>query len=139
MSAISSSRAGFFPQWRPWLAPMGARLQSLRHHSLHQLETLFMPFLAPGLLSQAEEGANSRERVYSARRTFWGFLAQVLNPDCACREIVRQVQALFALEGGRRVDEGTSGYCQARQRLPLDALSRLRCAAALLKAPAALI
>ena len=130
MSAISSSRAGFFPQWRPWLAPMGARLQPLRRQSLHQLETLFMPFLAPGLLSQAEEGANSRERVYSARRTFWGFLAQVLNPDCACREIVRQVQALFALEGGRRVDEGTSGYCQARERLPLDALSRLRCAAA---------
>lgn len=28
------------------------------------------------------------------------------------------------------MDEGTSGYCQARARLPWDILPRLRCAAA---------
>jgi hypothetical protein len=57
---------------------------------------LLGPLLPPGLLAQADEGANSRERIYSVRRTFFGFLYQVLNPDCPCREIVRQIQALFA-------------------------------------------
>jgi len=126
----AAGNSGFFPQWRARLAPMGRRVRDLRQQTLHQLETLFAPFLAPGLLSQADEGTNSRARIYSIRRTFWGFLSQVLNPNCSCREIVRQIQALFALQGGGRVDEGTSGYCQARDRLPVDTLARLRCSAA---------
>lgn len=120
----------FFPQLRPCLAPLGRRVHHLRQQSLLHLEQLFSPFLPPGLLAQADEGPNSRERVYSVRRTFFGFLAQVLNPDCSCREIVRQIQALFALHNGGRVAKGTSGYCQARDRLPGDILPRLRCAAA---------
>jgi hypothetical protein len=52
------------------------------------------------------------------RRTFFGFLYQVLNLECSCRQVVRQVQALFALHDQGRVDEGTSAYCQARRRLP---------------------
>jgi hypothetical protein len=87
---------------------------------------LLHPRLPPGLLSQADEGPNSRERVFSVRRTFFGFLYQVLKPDTSCREIVRQIQALFALQDQRRVDENSSGYCQARKRLPLDTLSRVR-------------
>jgi len=94
------------------------------------LELLLAPFLPPGLLSQADEGLNSRERIFSVRRTFFGFLYQVLNPECSCREIVRQIQALFALHDQGRVDEGTSAYCQARKRLPLDTLRRLRVAVA---------
>jgi hypothetical protein len=116
----------FFPQFRPRLAALGAHLQHLRQHSLCHLELLLAPFLPPGLLAQADEGSNSRERVFSLRRTFFGFLYQVLKPETACREIVRQVQALFALRDGGRVDEGTSAYCQARKRLPLDTLQRLR-------------
>ena len=109
---------------------MGRRVQLLRQQSLVQLDQLFGPFLPPGLLSQADEGLNSRDRIYNVRRTFFGFLYQVLNPDCSCRQIVRQIQALFALQNGRRVDEGTGGWCQARVRLPWDILPRLRCAAA---------
>jgi hypothetical protein len=120
----------FFPQLRPRLAALGRRVHRLRQQSLLHLETLFSPLLPPGLLSQAEEGPNSRDRIYSLRRTFFGFLYQVLNPDCPCRQVVRQIQALFALHSGSRVDPGTSAYCQARDRLPLDILSRLRCAAA---------
>jgi hypothetical protein len=81
-------------------------------------------------LSQADEGPNSRDRIYSVRRTFFGFLYQVLNPDCPCRQVVRQIQALFALHQGGAVDPGTSAYCQARSRMPFDILPRLRCAAA---------
>jgi len=120
----------YFPAFRPRLAALGRRVQHLRQQSLCHLERLLAPLLPPGLLAQADEGPNSRERVYSLRRTFFGFLYQVLNPDCPCREIVRQIQALFALHGQGRVDEGTSGYCQARKRLPLDTLQRLRVALA---------
>ena len=120
----------YFPQLRQRLAVLGRRVQTLRQQSLLHLDQLFSPLLPPGLLSQADEGRNSRDRIYSVRRTFFGFLYQVLNPDCPCRQVVRQIQALFALHNAGSVDEGTSAYCQARDRLPLDILSRLRCAAA---------
>ena len=120
----------WFPAWRSRLAPLGRRVQHLRQQSLLHLDLLLSPFVPSRLLSQADEGPNSRDRVYNLRRTFFGFLYQVLNPDCPCRQVVRQIQALCALDGGRRVDEGTSGYCQARARMPWDILPRLRCAAA---------
>jgi hypothetical protein len=120
----------FFPAFRARLAHLGHQVQHLRQQSLSHLERLLHPLLPPGLLSQTDEGPNSRERIYSVRRTFFGFLYQVLKPDCPCREIVRQIQALFALHDQGPVDEGNSAYCQARQRLPLDTLCRLRVAVA---------
>jgi hypothetical protein len=109
---------------------LGRRVQRLRQQSLLQLDRLLHPLLPPGLLAQTDEGPNSRERVYSVRRTFFGFLSQVLNPDCPCREIVRQILALRALVSDDAPSPGTSAYCQARQRLPWDILPRLRCALA---------
>lgn len=120
----------FFPQPRPRLAPLGRRVQQLRQHSPAQLDHLLHPVLPAGLLSQADEGPNSRERTCSFRRTFFGFLSQVLNPDCPCREIVRQILALGALAGAKVASPGTSAYGQARQRLPRDSMPRLRCALA---------
>ena len=120
----------FFPAWRARLAALGRRVVHLQQQSLLHLDTLFGPLFAPGLLSQADEGPNSRERIYSVRRTVFGFLFQVLKPNCSCREIVKQIQALVALDNGPKVDSGTGAYCQARDRLPIDLLSRLRCAAA---------
>jgi hypothetical protein len=102
----------------------------LRQQSLCHLDGLFGRFLPPALLAQGDEGPHSRARVFSVRRTFFGFLYQVLNPGCPCREVVRQIQALFALHRDGDVDEGSSAYCQARARLPWDILPRLRCAAA---------
>jgi Transposase DDE domain len=116
----------FFPAFRPRLAALRRHVQHLRHQSLAHLESLLAPLLPPGLLSQTDEGPNSRERVFSVRRTFYGFLYQVLKPETACREIVRQIQALLALYDQGRVDENTSAYCQARKRLPLDRLCRVR-------------
>ena len=120
----------FFPHWRARLAPLGRRVQHLRQQSLLQLDLLLHPLLPPGLLAQAEDSPNSRERIYSVRRTFFGFLAQVLDPNCPCREIVRQILALAALCSDAASSPGTSAYCQARQRLPWDILPRLRCALA---------
>jgi hypothetical protein len=120
----------FFPAFRARLSALGARVQRVRRHTLLDLDLLFGPWLPPGLLSQSDEGTNSRERVYTIRRTFFGFLYQVLNPQCPCREIVRQIQALFALHADAPATTGTGAWCQARRRLPWDILPRLRCAAA---------
>ena len=109
---------------------MGQRVRQLRQQSLMHLDQLFGSFLPPGLLSQSDEGPNSREHIYSVRRTFFGFLYQVLNPDCPCREVVRQILSLFALFSPRQISPHTGAYCQARARLPLDILQRLRCAVA---------
>jgi hypothetical protein len=120
----------FFPAWRPRLTPMGQRVQHLRRQSLMHLDRLFGSLLPSWLLAQTDEGPNSREHIYSVRRTFFGFLYQVLNPDCPCREVVRQIQSLFALLSSRKVSEETGAYCLARARLPLELLARLRCAIA---------
>ncbi len=120
----------FFPAFRPRLAALGTRVQRPRRQSLLHLDQLLGPFLPPNLLSQADEGIHSRDRIYNLRRTFFGFLYQVLNPHCPCREVVRQIQALFALGDDRWVDHGTGDWCQARARPPRDILPHLRCAAA---------
>ncbi len=120
----------FFPLWRARLAPLGQRVRRLRQPSLLHLDLLLNSLLPAAPLSQAEEGAHSRQRFSTLRGTFYGFLYQVLKPDCPCREVVRQIQALLALHGGQRVDHGTGAYCQARANLPLDLLGRLRCGAA---------
>src|SRR5205809_8017926 len=73
----------FFPAFRARLAALGKRVQFLRQQNLLHLDKLFAPLLPAGLLSQAEEGPNGRDRIYSVRRTFFGFLYQVLNPDWA--------------------------------------------------------
>jgi len=68
------------------------------------------------LLEQANQGANVREHIYTLRRTFFGFLFQVLTPATSCREVVRQIQSQFLLQGGRRVVGGTGAWCLARAR-----------------------
>jgi len=119
-----------FPAWRARFAACGRRLRVVRQQSLLHLEELFGKFIPAWLLAQADEGPNSRERIYTLRRTFWAFLNQVLNPGSPCREAVRQIQAFLHLHDLGNIDEQTGGYCQARLRLPLDLLQRIRCAIA---------
>ena len=121
----------FFPQFRPRLAPCRRALtHKVRQASLAQLEHYLEGIFPMHLLSQEEEGANSRKRVYTLLLTFECFLWQILKPRTACREVVRQVQALFRLQGLGPVDEGTSAYCQARQRLPKERLEQVLSATA---------
>lgn len=118
----------FFPEWRHRLAPMGRRLGKVRQHSLVWLEKLFEEWIEPDALSQERKGNHSRQRIFTLRRTFWGFLYQALNPSSSCREVVRQVQALLSLHSEEpfSVDANTSAYCQARSRLPLARLKGIR-------------
>lgn len=113
-----------FPLWRARLAGFGSRVQEFRRATLSQIEAFFAPFLPTTILSQADEGPNSRQRQFTLRRTFWGFLSQALNPGTSCRELVRQLQALLGLTSQKQIDAANSAYCQARARLPRE---RLHC------------
>ena len=122
----------YFPPWRSRLANLGQRLEYLRQQPLLHLEKIFAPLLPPGLLSQRDEGPNSRERLYSLGRTFWAFLYQAFNPGCPCRESVRQILAHLGLHDLRpqEADPSNSAYCTARKRLPLEVLQSARRATA---------
>jgi len=104
-------------------APLRRARQKLQGAAPQELEQLFGPCLPLGLLSQTEEGPNSRNRVYSVCVTFWAFLWQTLN-GAPCRSAVRKVMAWFALRGLQPVSEDDSPYCQARRRLDRDTLQR---------------
>ena len=115
----------FFPAWRARLhrghRPLQATLEGLRRCTLDQLEDRLGDFLS-GVVALSAATASPRERPYSVRRTAWCFLWQMLQINVACREVVRQLQAMLLLEDRRPVDEGTSAYVQARARLPLPVL-----------------
>lgn len=119
-----------FPAWRNRFAALKGKLKPIRKLTLCQLEHLLVGLIPVHLLSATEEGCNSRERIFSLRRTFWSFLWQVMTPNTSCREVVRQVQARFSLEGREKVDEDDSAYCQARKRLPEQSLERILTATA---------
>jgi hypothetical protein len=115
----------FFPALRAQLAAQGQRAcHTLRHLDFPPLLQQLRQLLPPELLASADQGANSRERIFSLWLTLECFLWQMLKPRTSCREVVRAVQALFQTEGGSRVDEGTSAYVQARQRLPRERLGK---------------
>ena len=115
----------YFPALRSQLAPLGRRtIQTVRQTTLAQLQQHLRDFLPAPLLATEEDGVNSRERIFSLRLTLECFLWQMLQPRTSRREVVRQVQALFRLQGLGPVDEGDSAYVQARQRLPQERLEK---------------
>ncbi len=114
----------FFPAWRAQLAPLGRGVArsfaAVRQCTLSEIESALGRFVPAKAF---QPSASPRERPYSLRRTFWCFIWQMLNPRASCREVVRQLQALLALHDGPPLDEGNSGYCQARARIPGEALA----------------
>jgi len=121
----------YFPTLRCRLAALGRRTaQTLRQSTLSQLQEHLRDLLPVPLLCAEDEGPNSRHRIYSLRLTCECFLWQMLKPRTSCREVVRQVQALFRLHGRGHVDEGDSAYVQARHRLPRQRLEKVLVATA---------
>jgi hypothetical protein len=115
-----------FPAFRPRLAACRQRAtQQVHQATLAQLEHYLQGIFPPHLLAQEDEGDNSRNRIFNLCLTLECFLWQLLKPRTACREVVRQVQALFRLLGRGEVDENSSAYCQARKRLPRERIERL--------------
>ena len=120
-----------FPAFRSRLAALGRRTAGhLRQATLQQLGQHLAELIPVHLLSGADEGDNSRARIFTLRLTCECFVWQMLKPRTPCREVVRQVQALACLQGKGPVDENSSAYIQARQRLPRECLERILAATA---------
>jgi hypothetical protein len=113
---------------------MGSRTRSVvrvvKASTLCQLEARFAPWIAPELFPKAVSGTNSRDQDYTRWRTFWCMLWQALNPLASGREVVRQLQALFELEGGPQLSPEDGAYCRGKGRLPLDQFPKALCATA---------
>ena len=114
----------FGRQRRSQLDQLRTQSEQWRASTLSRLCEIFGPWLPAALFSPTDQGVNSRARLYPQSLTFWAFLSQVLSPGCACREVVRKIQAWYAPQN-RSPDSGTSAYCQARRRLPLSTLRQL--------------
>src|SRR5262249_40041465 len=67
-----------------------------------------------------------RNRIYTPPVTLWMFLSQVLSADHSCRDTVARLLAWRVAGGLPACSAGTSSYCDARQRLPLELLQGLR-------------
>jgi hypothetical protein len=120
-----SMNTPFLPAFRSPLAALGRRTgHALRQATLGQLQDQIRDLLPAPLLSSEDEGPNSRERDFPLRLTFECFLWQMLKPKTACREVVRQVQALRTLHDRPPISEGDSAYIQARLRLPKGRLEK---------------
>lgn len=108
---------------------MGPRSQDpcrfVRQATLAQIEDRLAPALPADLLKARSTRYHCRQRIFTLSRTFWGWLWQILQANTSCRAVVRQVQALFALEQGRPVDPDTGAYCQARRKVLLPLLKKV--------------
>ena len=71
------------------------------------------------------EGVKYYNRIYSPLVTLWMFLSQVIDPDKSCHKAVSRVIAWLASVEEKKTSSDTSGYCQARKRLPENFLKKL--------------
>jgi hypothetical protein len=114
-----------FPAWSGGFAAQVHRLRTTVGPLLHQFELLFNGWILPWRLAQQDEGSHSRDRRWNLRLTFWTFLWQITQAGAACREAIRQAQALCRSQGRRPPPDKNSPYCQARAALPLERLQEI--------------
>jgi hypothetical protein len=66
-----------------------------------------------------------RERKFPPTVTLAMFLGQVLRADSSCQNAVNEAIVNQLLQGADAVSANTGGYCQARERLPIDLVREL--------------
>jgi hypothetical protein len=66
-----------------------------------------------------------RERLYPPTDTLSLFMAQSLNPDSACQQVVNQHAVDRIANGLKPCSTHTGAYCKARKRLPVELLCSL--------------
>jgi hypothetical protein len=120
----------FFPPWRRWLGPRSIPAAAVRACTLCELEKRFGACVPHSLFPKAAQKQNSRDRIYTRWRTFWCVVWQALQPDASGREVVRQLQALFILQGGPGISEEDGAYFRARARLSEDQFPQVLAATA---------
>ena len=115
--------ASMYPKQRACV-PQQRRVH--RHASNSDPYTFFNLLTGPDLLDDVEALLpEHRERLFPPTETLSMFLAQAMNADRCCQNVVNDT-ALQRLSGGLpQCSTGTGGYCRARQRLPVDRVSTL--------------
>ncbi len=66
-----------------------------------------------------------RERLFPPTETLSMFMAQALSADRSCQKAVNDMAVKQLLGGLKPCSTHTGGYCQARQRLPVEMVSTL--------------
>lgn len=89
--------------------------------------SFFNLLTGPEMLSKVEELLPDahRKRQFPPTETLSMFLAQAMSEDRSCQKAVNEAAIKRVVGGQSPCSTGTGGYCQARQRLPLDMVSTL--------------
>lgn len=113
---------------------MDSNLPSIRHQQRRIQDhadradsyTIFNLLTEDSLLDHVERFSPAyRERLFPPTETLSMFVAQALNIDRSCQNIVDQTVAKRLVAGLRSCSAHTGGYCRARQRLPQQMVSGL--------------
>ena len=67
-----------------------------------------------------ELGISFRCRIFTPFLTLFAFLSQVFNDDSSCKRAVAEVNTHFLKKKNILCSFGTSSFCKAKARLPLD-------------------
>lgn len=101
------------------------KIHQLKLKSFSQLSECLGKFIPGSYLQPTVSGAQSRQRIYSKKNTFWAFFSQILDADGGCQEVVRKLQAVAAMKEIKLPSSSTSAYCQARNKLDLPNLQSI--------------
>lgn len=101
------------------------RIKTWANHS--DAYSFFNLLTSPEMLSMVEglHPDTYRERQFPPTETLSMFLAQAMNEDRSCQKAVNDAAIKRMVGGLRPCSTTTGGYCQARQRLPLEMVSTL--------------
>jgi hypothetical protein len=103
------------------------RIQTLVKNS--DSYSFFNLLTGPELLEKVEQllPEDYRERQFPPTETLSMFLAQAMSEDRSCQKAVDDAAIKRVVGGLSPCSTATGGYCQARNRLPLDMVSALTC------------
>jgi len=97
---------------------------NLRGMRFPELVGVFSQWLSPEAVAVR---ADSRERIYTDTRTFWMYLGQIVRGNLACDAIILDaLEWLKAATGRTAISTNSSGYTQARERLPTEMIRQVR-------------
>ncbi len=106
---------------------MTLRVQILKEKFSTSLGLPFKELLPESIIRQAisELKMKYKQRLFDPIITLWAFLSQVLDTDKSCHNAVSKIIAHLAEAEVEVPSSDTSGYCQARARLPEKLLEKL--------------
>ena len=106
---------------------MTLRVQILKDKFSQSLGLPFKELLSESTINLAlsELEIRYKKRLFDPIVTLWAFLSQVLDADKSCHNAVSKVIAYLAGLEVEIPSTDTSGYCQARSRLPETLLQKL--------------